>query len=193
VAALADVARGNGLRMHMDGARFANAVAYLGCSPAAVTWKAGVDVLSLGATKNGALAAEAIVFFDPELAEDFGRRRKRAGHLFSKQRFLSAQLLAYLGDDLWLRNGARANASAASLAAGLSSLPGASLVQTVEANEVFALLPERLIEGLESAGYIFYRWAVREGEAGGIVRLVCAFDTTSEDVDALIRIARAAA
>jgi threonine aldolase len=193
VAALAEVARGNGLRVHMDGARFANAVAHLDCSAAALTWKVGVDVLSLGATKNGALAAEAVVFFDPDLARDFARRRKRAGHLFSKQRFLSAQLLAYLEDDLWLRNGKRANEAAARLGNGLAALPGASLAQKVEANEVFALLPERMIAGLEAAGYIFYRWALRDGAPGGIVRLVCAFDTTAEDVDALVAAAHAAA
>lgn len=193
LVALAEVARGNGLRVHMDGARFANAVVHLGCSAATLTWKAGVDVLSLGATKNGALAAEAVVFFDPDLARDFARRRKRAGHLFSKQRFLSAQLLAYLEDGLWLRNGAHANAAATRLAAGLVALPGASLAQKVEANEVFVHLPERLIAGLEAADYVFYRWAVREGEPGGIVRLVCAFDTTAEDVDALVATARAAA
>ena len=191
VQALSEVARGNGLRVHMDGARFANAVAQLGCTPAAVTWQAGVDVLSLGATKNGALAAEAVVFFDADLARDFARRRKRGGHLFSKQRFLSAQLVAYLEDGLWLSNGARANASAARLASGLTALPGVSLAQPVEANEVFALLPERLITGLEAAGYIFYRWAVREGDAVAIVRLVCAFDTTAQDVDALVEVARA--
>lgn len=191
VRALSDVARANGLRVHMDGARFANALAYLGCSPATMTWKAGVDVLSLGATKNGALAAEAVVFFDAGLAENFARRRKRAGHLFSKQRFLSAQMVAYLEDDLWLRNGASANAAAQRLAAGLSSLPGVSLAQPVEANEIFIQLPERLIASLEAAGYIFYRWAMREGDAGGIVRLVCAFDTRAQDVDALIEVAHA--
>ena len=192
VRALSDVALANGLHVHMDGARFANAVAHLGCTPASVTWKAGVDVLSLGATKNGALAAEAVVFFKADLAENFARRRKRAGHLFSKQRFLSAQLLAYLGDDLWLRNGARANAMATRLGEGLSSLPGASLAQKVEANEVFALLPEPVIAQLQAAGYIFYRWA-DAGAAGAIIRLVCAFDTGEQDVDALVELARATA
>jgi threonine aldolase len=191
VRALAELAHGHGLRVHMDGARFANALAHLHCTPAATTWRAGVDVLSLGATKNGALAAEAVVFFDADLAQDFARRRKRAGHLLSKQRFLSAQLVAYLEDDLWLRNGARANAAARHLAEGLSALPGVALTQVVEANEVFVLLPERLIASLERAGYIFYRWAVREGDAGGIVRLVCAFDTHAQDVDALVEVARA--
>ena len=185
VRAVADVAGANGLRVHMDGARFANALVHLGCTPAEATWKAGVDVLSLGATKNGAMAAEAVVFFAASLAEDFARRRKRGGHLFSKQRFLSAQLLAYLEHDLWLRNGAQANAMAARLAVGLAALPGASLAQPVEANEVFALLPETRVARLQAADYVFYRWA-EAGEAGAIVRLVCAFDTTVQDVDALL-------
>ena len=191
VQALSEVARGNGLRLHMDGARFANAVAHLGCTAAEITWKAGVDVLSLGATKNGALAAEAVVFFDAALATDFARRRKRAGHLFSKQRFLSAQLVAYLEDGLWLRNGTHANRMATALAAGISSLPGVSLTQPVESNELFVLMPERLIAGLEAAGYLFYRWAEMEGGARSIIRLVCAFDTGAGDVDALLEVARA--
>jgi threonine aldolase len=116
VAALSVLAKVSGLRLHMDGARFANALVHLHCSPAEATWKSGVDVLSLGATKNGALCAEAVVFFDPALAADFERRRKRAGHLWSKMRFLSAQLLAYLSDDLWLNNARHANAMAEALA-----------------------------------------------------------------------------
>ncbi len=190
LAALSEVARGSGLRVHMDGARFANAVSFLGCAPAEITWKAGVDVLSLGATKNGALAAEAVVFFDRALAHEFARRRKRAGHLWSKQRFLSAQLAAYLDDGLWLRNAARANQAATRLAHGLSSLPGVALVQPVEANELFVALPRPLIAALEAAGYAFYRWAMPEGEAHGVIRLVCAFDTALPDVDALVEAAR---
>jgi len=116
-------------------------VASLGCSPADLTWRAGVDALSLGATKNGALAAEAVVFFDRALAAAFGYRRKRAGHLFSKMRFLSAQLEAYLSDDLWLRNARHANRLADRLAQGLAGLPGARLVYPVQANEVFVALP----------------------------------------------------
>ena len=138
---IADLARANGLKLHLDGARFANAVAGLGCSPADLTWRAGVDALSLGATKNGALAAEAVVFFDRALAAAFGYRRKRAGHLFSKMRFLSAQLEAYLSDDLWLRNARHANRLADRLAQGLAGLPGARLVYPVQANEVFVALP----------------------------------------------------
>ncbi len=106
----------------MDGARFANAVAHLGCSPAEATWKAGVDVLSFGATKNGAMAAEAVIFFDPDAAGDFLYRRKRGGHLFSKMRYLSAQLVAYLRDDLWLENARHANACAQALSEGFAEL-----------------------------------------------------------------------
>jgi threonine aldolase len=184
VAALSALARQHGLALHMDGARFANAVAGLGCSPAAVTWRAGVDVLSFGATKNGALAAEAVVFFDPAKAETLGFRRKRAGHLLSKQRFVSAQLEAYLTGDLWLRNARHANAMAARLGAGLGRLPGARLLHPVEANEVFIELPEVAIDRLAVTGFGFYRW----GDAP-VLRLVTAFDTDPAAVDSLLRVA----
>jgi threonine aldolase len=141
VAALAEVARAHKLALHMDGARFANALAHLGCSPAEATWKAGVDVLTLGATKHGALAAEAAVFFKPAQAAEFAYLRKRGGQLVSKMRYISAQFEAYLSDDLWLNNARHANAQAARLAQGLVALPGAALVAPVEANEVFAALP----------------------------------------------------
>lgn len=124
IRALADLAHDRGLAVHMDGARFANAVVTTGAAPADLTWRAGVDVLSLGATKNGAMAAEAVVFFDRERADRFQFRRKRSGHLFSKMRFLSAQLDAYLADGLWLANAGQANAMASRLAEGLSGLPG---------------------------------------------------------------------
>lgn len=183
IAALADLARRNGLGFHMDGARFANAVAALGCRPADLTWRAGIDVLSLGATKNGALAAEAVVFFTPERAAEFGFRRKRGGHLFSKMRFLSAQLDAYLADGLWLRLAARANQMAARLSSGLAVLPGARLRHPTEANEVFVELPEPAIAALAAAGVGFYRWG---GSASSCLRLVTAFDTRAADVDAAI-------
>ncbi|WP_299615914.1 low specificity L-threonine aldolase [Pelagibius sp.] len=183
VAALAAVARRHNLAFHMDGARFANAVARLGCSPAAITWQAGVDVLSLGATKNGALAAEAVVFFDPPRAGDFAYLRKRGGHLLSKMRFLSVQLEAYLSDGLWLANARHANAQAARLAEGLERLPGARLLSTVEANEIFVALPEAVIVGLEARGFGFFRWGRPEE---GQIRLVTAFDTAPEAVDAFL-------
>ena len=183
VAALAAVARRHNLAFHMDGARFANAVARLGCSPAEITWQAGVDVLSLGATKNGALAAEAVVFFDPPRAGDFAYLRKRGGHLLSKMRFLSVQLEAYLSDGLWLANARHANAQAARLAEGLERLPGAHLLSPVEANEIFVALPEAVIAGLEARGFGFFRWGRPEQ---GQIRLVTAFDTAPRAVDAFL-------
>ncbi len=131
IGAISEVAKAHGLALHVDGARFANALVGLGCSPAELTWKAGVAALSLGATKNGVLAGEAVVLFEPALAETFGYRRKRGGHLFSKMRFLSAQLEAYFADDLWLRNARHANAMAGRLAEGLAGLPGVELSHPV--------------------------------------------------------------
>ena len=183
IRALADLAHARGMGVHMDGARFANAVASLGASPAELTWRSGVDVLSLGATKNGAMAAEAVVFFDQARADRFAFRRKRAGHLFSKMRFLSAQLEAYLADGLWLANAGHANAMAARLAAGLATLPGVGLLHPVEANAVFATLPGHAIEALKAAGFRFYRWPHDGSDA---VRLVTAFDTRPADVDAFL-------
>ncbi len=152
IAAIAEVAHDKGLRVHMDGARFANAVAHLGESPATLTWRAGVDVMSFGATKNGAMAAEAVIFFEPDLARDMIYRRRRGGHTISKMRFVSAQLLAYVQNGLWLRNAAHANTMAGRLADGLAALPGAALVHPVEANEVFVRLPEPAIGALAGAG-----------------------------------------
>jgi threonine aldolase len=186
---IAAVAREHRLPVHMDGSRFANALCFLGVSPAAATWKAGVDVLSLGATKNGALCAEAVVFFNPALAENFERRRKQGGHLWSKLRFLSAQLLAYFRDDLWLANARHANAMAAALARGLERVPGARLLQAVEANEVFADLPEELVVRLERDGFGFYRWPFGGRAEGIAIRLVTSYATRSADVEALLAVA----
>ncbi len=190
IAALVAVARQCELRVHMDGARFANAVAQLRCSAAEATWKSGIDILSLGATKNGALCAEAIVFFDPVLARDFDRRRKRAGHLWSKMRFLSAQLLAYLRDDLWLANARHANAMAARLAAGLEGVTGAHILHAVEANEVFVALPETVVAALEHDGFGFYRWPLCPPPHGVSIRLVTCYATQASDVDALVAAAQ---
>lgn len=187
VGAIAEVCRQHGLAFHVDGARFANAVASLNRSPADLTWRAGVDVLSFGATKNGALAAEAVVFFDPAKARDFEFRRKRGGHLFSKMRFLSAQLDAYLADDLWLRNARHANGMAARLAEGLATVPGARLRHPVEANEIFVELPEPVIRGLFDAGFLFHRWG---GETDTCVRLVTAFATVPADVESFLATAK---
>ena len=183
IAAVAQLAHRYGLGVHMDGARFANAVAFLGCSPAELTWRAGVDVLSFGASKNGALAAEAILVFDAARAESLAFRRKRSGHLFSKMRVLSAQLEAYLADDLWLRHARHANAMAQRLAQGLQDVRGVRLCHPVEANEVFVELPEGVIQALLTEGFQFYRWM---DERSTTVRLVTAFNTAEHDVQALI-------
>jgi Threonine aldolase len=184
LVAISLIAKARGLRLFHDGARFANAVAALGLSPADLTWKAGIDAMSFGATKNGAMAAEAIVFFHPDDARDFGHRRKRAGQLWSKHRFLAAQFDAYLEDDLWLRNAAHANLMAQRLAAGLSAIPGVVLRHPAEGNEVFACMPEQMIAGLECDGFVFYRWGP------GVIRLVTMFTTAAEDVDGLAASAR---
>ena len=187
ITAIAAVARANGLALHMDGARFANALVRLDLAPGDITWRAGVDVLSLGATKNGAMAAEAVIVFDPARARDLPYRRRKGGHTVSKMRYVSAQLLAYVSDDLWLRNARHANAMAARLAAGLAALPGASLAHPVEANEVFVRLPEAAIRGLEAAGVGFHRWG---GPEATTIRLVTAFDSASEAVERVIALAR---
>jgi threonine aldolase len=183
VAALSAIAKQHGLPVHMDGARFANALVHLGCTPAEATWKSGVDVLSLGATKNGAMGAEAVVFFNPQQARDFDRRRKRAGHLLSKLRFLSAQLLAYFENGLWLDNARHANAMASVLAQGLRNVRGASLLQSVDANEVFVELPESTVAALERKGYGFYRWPVSTPLKGVAIRLVTSYATPRAHVD----------
>lgn len=187
IKALAEVAHRHGLALHMDGARFANALVHLGCTPAEMTWKVGVDALSFGASKNGALAAEAIVFFDPARAASLGFRRKRAGHLWSKMRFLAAQFDAYLADDLWLANARHANQQAAALAQGLAGIRGAKIEHPVEANEIFVSLPEPVVQGLEADGFMFYRW-----QAAGMpmLRLVTAFDTDPAHVAGFIASAR---
>jgi threonine aldolase len=187
LGALTEVARRHGLKVHMDGARFANALVGLNCSPAEMTWKAGVDVLSFGATKNGCLAAEAVVVFDPALAESLPFRRKRAAQLFSKMRIVSAQLEAYLQDGLWLRLARRANDMAGLLAEGLESLAGVELVAPVHGNELFVRLPAKMAGGLKAAGFLFYPWTFG-GE--GVYRLVTAFDSEREEVEAFIACAR---
>jgi threonine aldolase len=189
LAALAAQSHALGLKVHMDGARFANAVARLGCTPAEASWKAGVDILSLGATKNGALAAEAVVAFDAALAAELAFRRKRSGHLWSKMRFLSAQLNAYLKDGLWLRSARHSNDMADRLAAGLAAIPGARLVQPVEANEVFAALPGSVTARLRAHGFRFYDWPSPEEESTSVVRLVTSHDMKASDIDAFVEVA----
>ncbi|RKE37489.1 L-threonine aldolase [Paraburkholderia sp. BL23I1N1] len=182
IETIGDICKASSIKLHMDGSRFANALVSLGCSPAEMTWKAGVHALSFGATKNGAFAAEAIVLFDASLAPEMGYRRKRAGHLFSKMRFLSAQIDAYLTDDLWLRNARQANDTAQRLTQGLAGLNGVEVLGATRANIVFCRLPSAVIESLHQAGSKFYhdRWDAN------VVRFVTAFSTTFEDVDNLL-------
>lgn len=183
ISAIAEAAHERGLPLHMDGARFANAMAWLGVSPAEATWKSGVDVLSFGATKNGALTAEAIVVFGhPEWLEAMQRMRKRGGHLLSKMRYVSAQLLAMLDNGLWLELAAHANAMAARLALAIEAHPEASLAWPVEANEVFMRwTPERLAD-LEERGFEFHIWPGHDD----LARLVCSFATQPEQIDRLV-------
>jgi len=175
VAALGDLAKARGLGFHMDGARFANAVARVGCSPADLTWRAGVDALSFGFVKNGGMSAEVLIFFDSEYRQQTLYRRKRAGHLLSKGRFLAAQLLAMLDSDVWLRNARAANDSAARIAAAA----GNRLVIPVEANEIFLKVAPEEAAALRSQGFDFYDWG--PGEA----RLVTAWDSDPAHVEAL--------
>jgi threonine aldolase len=178
IRALSAVARTHGLVVHMDGARLANALVTLGVGPAAVTWRAGVDVLSFGATKNGALAAEAVVFFREDHIRDFELRRKRAGHLLSKSRYVSAQLLALIESGAWARNAARANA----LARRIGAAAGEALLEPVEANEVFVRLGEDRKAALRAAGFEFYDWGA---SGAGEARFVASWDQAEPDVDRL--------
>jgi len=187
VRAMADVAHANGLKVHMDGARFGCALARLGCTPAEATWKAGVDVLSFGATKSGALAAEAVVFFDEAAARAARYRQKRAGQTLSKMRYVTAQWTAYLRDDLWLRHARHANAAAAQLAGALAAIPGVGFVVAVEANEVFVRLTPDQVRAAQSApGDAIFR------AAPDVLRFVTAWDTDARQVEAAVARVRAA-
>jgi threonine aldolase len=190
VAARAAIAHEHGLGVHMDGARFANAVASLGCTPADLTWRSGVDLLSFGATKNGAMGAEAVVVFDLDRVGDLERNRKRAGHLLSKMRYASAQLHAYIADGLWLQLAAHANGLAADLSSGLAGVDGVEVATPTEANEVFAFMPDELIGALEAKGAAFYVERVGDRPA---VRLVVSWSSTPDDVEAFLAAARSGA
>jgi threonine aldolase len=197
IAAIAGVAHEAGMKVHMDGARFANALLTLGCTPAEMTWRAGVDCLSFGGTKNGCLMAEAVVFFDPALARDFKYRRKRAGQTVSKGRLLSAQFDAYLTDHHWLDLARHANRAAQRLSEGLAAVPGIRLAWPTEANEVFVLLPQQTIAALRAAGAQFYEWTARSltpanrlGADEDVVRLVCSFVTRDSEIDQFVAIVR---
>lgn len=197
VAALTAQAKAHGLPVHMDGTRFANAVARLGVSPADLTWRAGVDVLCLGATKNGAMAAEAVILFDESKAWEFELRRKRGGHLWSKMRYMAAQMEAFLTDGLWLRLAGHANAMADRLAAGLRAIPGVEIAHPVQANMMFPRFARRGHRALQQAGAVYYLWPFDQSLDGDAdeklgCRLVCSWATTEAEVDAFLATLRGA-
>jgi threonine aldolase len=197
LAELAALAHDAGLMVHMDGARFANALVSLRCTPAEMSWKAGIDVLSFGATKNGALACEAVIFFDPARAASVPFLRKRSGHTVSKGRFLGAQMIAYLENGHWLDLAAQANGHARRLAQGLAKVPGVRIPWPCEANEVFAILPGPIDAALKAGGALYYPWKFRDvnadcappGKDAVFVRLVTSFATKPSDIDRLLAIA----
>jgi threonine aldolase len=180
IDAIAAVAKGRGLRLHMDGARFANAVARLGCSPAEASWRRGIDIMSFGATKNGGALCDAIVVFAPELGDGLAVQLRRAGQVWSKMRFASAQLLAYVENGLWLDMARASNAVAARIAAGLAGIPDARLLAPVEVNELFLELPAAVMDMLERDGFQFYR------RSASLARFVCRFDASEAEADALV-------
>jgi threonine aldolase len=186
IHALGAVAHQLGLRVHLDGARLANALATLRVSPRTLTWEAGVDVLCLGGTKNGLAAGDAVIFFDRGLAEGFAYRRKQAGHLMAKMRFVAAPWIGLLESGAWLRNAGRANALARQLEVELRTIPGLRILYPVQANAVFVQLPRPWAEALHRRGWHFYTLAGGE-------RLMCSWDTESADIAALVEAVRAAA
>ena len=192
--ALTGVAREYGLKTHMDGARFTNALVHLGCSAADMTWKAGIDAVSFGGTKNGLMGVEAAVIFDPALAWEFELRRKRGAHLFSKHRYLSAQMLAYLTDDLWLDMARAANARMTRLFAGLRQIAGAEIDIAPQANLIFARLPRSTHQRLHAAGAVYYVWdgdhVVGDPDALLTARFVCDRSVTDQSVDDLLAVIR---
>ena len=198
IAALSEIAHRAGLLVHMDGARFANALIELGCSPARMSWQAGVDALSFGATKNGAMGCEAVIFFNADQASNFPFQRKRGGHTLSKGRFLGAQMTAYLDNGLWLTLARRANDAARRMASGFVGLEAVRLAWPRRVNEIFAIAPRSLAAALRAKGVAFHEWssravapssAPREGET--FLRLVCSFDTDEAEVDGFLAIVRA--
>jgi threonine aldolase len=180
IAGLGAIAKQHGLSIHMDGARFFNALAGLNTSPADITWRAGVDVLCCGGTKLGMAVTEAVVFFNKELSQDFQYRCKQAGQLCSKMRFISAQWLRMLTNNTWKKHASSANALARRLSDALGHLPGVQILYPVDANAVFAKLPEKMKAGLKERGWVFYSFI------GGGSRLMCSWHTTEADVDAFV-------
>ncbi len=187
LAELAQIAKAHDMPVHLDGARFANALVALGCSPAEMTWKAGIDAVSFGATKNGCMGVEAVILFDPDWAAEFAFRRKRGAHLFSKHRYLSAQMAAYLRDDLWLDMARASNAAMARLAKGLRALPGTTLLHPVEANMAFVTLPRAAhIRAIREGAAYFLTLEELEGGAPDdpiAARLVTNWSTTDDEID----------
>ena len=182
IKAISKIAHDNKMSVHMDGARFANALVSLDVSPAEMTWKSGVDVLTLGGTKNGCLAAEAVIFFKPEMVGNFPFLHKRSGQLLSKMRFISSQLVGYLKGDVWLRNARHANAMAKILSEGLDSFANIKLAYPTQSNEVFVHLPRDVIDYLNSAGY-----DINEEELDGkAVRFVTAWNSEVKDINDLL-------
>lgn len=184
IAALTALARAKGMPCHLDGARFANALVATGATAAEMTWKAGIDLVSFGGTKNGLMGVEAVVIFDPAKAWEFELRRKRGGHLFSKHRYLSAQMQAYLTDDLWLRLATQANAMGARMAAGLTTLNSAALTHPVQANMIFANWEPGGHARAQGAGAIYYPFRPVDGRE--TARLVASWSTTEQDVDGFL-------
>ncbi len=181
IAAIVDLARAHQLSLHMDGARFANAIASLNCAPKAITWKVGVDVLCFGGTKNGATAGELVIFFDKKSSREFDYRAKQAGQLGSKMRFLAAQWLGLLNRDAWLRNAQHANQTARGLATRLRTEAGIESVFPVDANAVFVAMDERLASGLHARGWRFYKFIEPD-----VYRLMCSWSTTEEEISTLV-------
>ncbi len=181
IATLCELAKRHDLRVHMDGARFSNALAALGGAPADLTWRAGVDVLCFGGTKLGMAVTEAVVFFDRALGDEFAYRCKQAGQLCSKMRFISAQWLRMLRDETWRRHALHGNAIARRLAEGLGRLPGVKILYPVDANAVFCLLPEEIDTALKAKGWRYYNFI-----AGGGSRFMCSWKVSEADVDALL-------
>ena len=181
IAAIVDLARAHQLSLHMDGARFANAIASLNCAPNAITWKVGVDVLCFGGTKNGATAGELVIFFDKKISREFDYRAKQAGHLGSKMRFLAAQWLGLLNRDAWLRNAQHANRAARGLATRLRMEAGIESVFPVDANAVFVVMDERLASALHARGWRFYKFIEPD-----VYRLMCSWSTTGEQISGLL-------
>jgi threonine aldolase len=192
IAALSEIAHGRSLAVHMDGARFANALVRLNTTPAQMTWQSGIDVLSFGATKGGALAAEAVIVFDPARAAFFGERRKRAGHLLSKHRFIAAQMAAYVAGDCWLLLARHANAMADRLAQGLRSA-GLEPVWPVEANLIFVVLPRALDAKLKAAGADYYVRPSQNLDLGAdrvLARLVTSFATQEAEIERFVNLCK---